>query len=137
MDYCRKWFFCIFLHPDETLQLMGIPNWSNLTTLRSFGEALSPRSSLIRSYLIAVGIGILHPSKLNLPDALTALWTLIKSPKSHLHPPIPLTCSMLPTLTWWPVARGILMGRRSVILSGFASFSARPADMPFSTIIPV
>ena len=68
---------------------MGKPNSRRLSTLNSLAEASVPNASLILSYLMGVGIGILQPRKLNLPEALTALCALIKSTASHLTPQLP------------------------------------------------
>ena len=70
-----KWLFWGFLIPKSLLQFIGMPYFSRLTTICSLGEMLGPKQALILSCLIAVGIGILQPWKLNKPDSLTLLCT--------------------------------------------------------------
>lgn len=116
-----------------------MPYSNKLSTLCSLGETSLPSASLSLSYLILVGMGILHPSKLCFPDLTIVLWASKKSLVDHLmSPPKEGMGSFLMLkilIICLTDCTGVVMGSCSVGRTHFPCFSTRPANMLLSALI--
>ncbi|CAL4189214.1 unnamed protein product [Meganyctiphanes norvegica] len=121
-----------------------MPNLSKDSTRYSLGETPSPKASLILSYLILVGIGILHTSKLCFPDILIALCTsrnssvlqLVSPPKTDRQGSTSLLRSLI-TLSWPTPKTRVAMRRRLMAFTQLTILCTTPADMPLPAFITI